>query len=146
MSDSDRQPIDYKSIALPLRQSSLSGYGVYIEVCSSLHSLCTKSPPLYPPCFGLYITPIECLPQGIGRGGECCPRCFLTPNQDVCCWLTPRDGLGSSVEHDQPACDDSYTSILYPPIASDCAYVYLPQGSGTPSKIRTQIPWFWRPG
>ena len=51
MSDSDRQPIDYKSIALPLRQSSLSGYGVYVEVCSSFHSLCTKSPPLYPPFF-----------------------------------------------------------------------------------------------
>ena len=27
------------------------GYGVYIEVCNSLHSLCTKSPPLYPPFF-----------------------------------------------------------------------------------------------
>ena len=47
------------------------GYGVYIEVCNSLHSLCTKSPP------------------------------------------------------------------LYPPITSDCAYAYLPQGSGMSAKHRT---------
>ena len=46
------------------------GYGVYIEVCNSLHSLCTKSPPLYPPitsdCAYIY------LPQGAGRSGEFC--------------------------------------------------------------------------